>query len=71
REMHDLERLMQRNQEALERLLDESAQKAFERYNNAVREYQLLSIEQAFGDGFAVGIMLLAEASSRAERLQD
>lgn len=57
-----LESLLQRNGEKLEKYLDEKGNDIFEKYNDCVKEYISVLSEQSFSDGFCLGTKLVAEA---------
>lgn len=66
-ELKQLESLMQRSLDTLEGSLDEQALNIFEKYNDCVYEYIMLSREEAFCDGFCLGARLLTEALAGEE----
>lgn len=68
-EMKELEILMQRNLEKLEGNLNEKAKELFQKYDDCLNEYILISSEQAFCDGFCLGTKITAEALTGAERI--
>ena len=63
--MQELERLMGRNLEALERRLDEQGKKQLSRYIGNADEYLLEYGEQGFYHGFCLGVTLVAQAMSK------
>ncbi len=63
-EIKQLETLMQKNLEKLEKSLDERSAKRFEAYTDCVNEYTLVVAEQAFCDGFCLGTKIVTEALS-------
>ena len=60
--IRELERLMERNLDGLEKQLDEGERKVLQKYRDCEGEYHILSCEQAFCDGFCMGMKLCAEA---------
>lgn len=60
-QIKQLETLMQRNLEKLEKSLDEVSAKIFEAYTDCVNEYILQIAEQAFCDGFCLGTKIAVE----------
>ena len=60
-EMRKLEAMMQYRLEKLRSCLSEEEREALERYTACMDEYLLASTEQAFSDGFGVGVRLTAE----------
>ena len=57
---------------ALEKLKENSSEtmnELFQRYEDSINEYILISNEQAFCDGFCLGAKITAEAFSRAEEI--
>ena len=67
-ECKELERLMERNLETLERELSGSAKETFRKYNLCVEEYLLACCEQSFCDGFSLGARIIAEGVARTEK---
>ena len=63
--MQELERLMGRNLEALERRLDEQGKEQLSRYIGNADEYLLEYGEQGFYHGFCLGVTLVAQAMSK------
>lgn len=63
--MQELERLMGRNLEALERRLDEQEKEQLSRYIGNADEYLLEYGEQGFYHGFCLGVTLVAQAMSK------
>lgn len=61
-EMTELETLMQRNLNDLEKVLKGKAIDSFEKYSDCVSEYVSIACEQAFCDGFCLATKLLTEA---------
>ena len=68
-EIQRLERLILRNSDALESVLSADARAVFEAYQDCVNEHETLMAEQAFGDGFCLGVRLVAEGLLGAERV--
>ena len=60
-----LEQLTARNGEKLERVLSEDAKELFEKYRDCVNEREMYSNEQAFYEGFCLGVRLTAESFLR------
>ncbi len=60
--MRELERLMGNNLDELEKKLDEQGRKRLSVYVGHVDEYLLDYGEQAFYDGFCLGVTLTAQA---------
>lgn len=54
--------LTEKESEALKKNLSEAQKEAFERYCDYKEDYSLLLCEQAFCDGFSLGMRLAAEA---------
>ena len=67
-EIQELEQLSQRNLDKLAERLDEPLQRLLERYNKRLTEYIVLLTEQAFCDGFSLGMKLLSEALWESEK---
>ncbi len=63
--MQELERLMGRNLEALEKRLDEQGKEQLSRYIGNADEYLLEYGEQGFYEGFCLGVTLVAQAMSK------
>ena len=61
-EIKHLEDLLQRNIEDLEKLENKENEKIFSKFNDNVTEYTTLIAEQAFCDGFSLGVKFIAEA---------
>ena len=61
-EIKHLEQLSQRNLDKLVSALDEPLQKLLDPYNNCISKYMVVVSEQAFCDGFSLGLKLLSEA---------
>lgn len=68
-EIKQLETLMEKNLETLEKELSEEQKVYFSRYAGNINEYMLLSCEQAFCDGFCMGAKITAEALYGAEKI--
>ena len=67
REIIQLEKLIARNLEKLETVLNDDQKPFLKRYCDAVDEYALLNYEQAFCEGFCLGARIIAEALIGAE----
>ena len=61
-QIKDLDMLINQNLEKLEKLLNSSSKEAFSSYRGCMEEYAYLSSEQAFCDGFCLGLKIAAEA---------
>lgn len=61
-EIKILENLMGKNLEELEKLLVGKERKIFDRYNDCVCDYLTEVCEQAFCDGFSLGVKIMTEA---------
>ena len=68
-EVKHLEDLMQRNLDRLEENMNEKAKDIMERYNDCLSEYLTLNTEQAFCDGFCLGMKIAVEAMFGAEQI--
>jgi hypothetical protein len=67
-ECKELEKLLERNLENLERELGESARETLRKYNLCLEEYLLVLCEQSFHDGFCLGTRITAEGLIGAEQ---
>lgn len=61
-EMKQLENLMHRHIEMLEEMLTEKEKTVYEKYRDCVDDYVFAVAEQAFCDGFCLGVRIMAEA---------
>lgn len=68
-EMRRIELLIENNYKKLKENLNEEAKSILEKYSQCIDEYIVLISEQAFCDGFCIGIRLSAEAVGGAERI--
>ena len=68
-EMKQLEHFMQRNLDALEKVLTEHDKVLFKKYSDCVNEYIVLISEQSFCDGFSIGAKIVTDALTDAERI--
>ncbi|MBQ4599637.1 MAG: hypothetical protein IJB19_06965 [Clostridia bacterium] len=68
-EMKKAEIFMQCNLEKLKENSSETMNELFQRYEDSINEYILISNEQAFCDGFCLGAKITAEAFSGAEEI--
>lgn len=66
-EMKDLEDILGRNIDKMEKLLNEEQKKIFKIYCDNVSQYLLVSSEQAFCDGYCLGTKITTEALIGAE----
>ncbi|MBQ6893544.1 MAG: hypothetical protein IJN48_04995 [Clostridia bacterium] len=66
-EMKDLEDIMGRCLEKIEKALNEEQKKIFQAYQDDVNEYILVATEQAFCDGYCLGTKITTEALMGAE----
>ena len=57
-----LEELMRRNLEKVDGYLQKESKEWLEKYCNCTAEHEALLAEQAFTDGFCLGVRLMAEA---------
>ena len=62
KEMKEVEGLMRRNLDKLDASLGEEEKKLLTKYFDSESEYSLLQTEQAFYEGFSLGVRLVAEA---------
>ena len=69
KEISVLEKLIDINNETLEKQLDKKRIEFFKKYKDCVEEYTFLSCEQAFCDGFCIATKIMAEALSSAEKI--
>lgn len=68
-EIKQLEELMQRNLKNLETHLNETTKEILEKYIDCVNEYILVTNEQAFCEGFCLGIRITTEALTETEEI--
>ena len=68
-EIKQLESLMESNLEKLEVNCNLEVTKSLEKYNELVKEYMLLNVEQAYCDGFCLGTKIVVEALMGAEQI--
>jgi len=61
--------LLRRHLKRLGTSLGQEQAELFERYSDCMNEYLGLMSEQAFCDGFSIGVKLTAEAMENAEKL--
>ena len=61
-EIRRLEDLMRRNLEKVDGYLQKESKEWLEKYYDCAAEHELLLAEQAFSDGFCLGVRLMAEA---------
>ncbi len=61
-EIKDLDMLINQNLDKLEKVLDKKSKEVFTSYRDCMEEYAYLYGEQAFCDGFCLGVKLAAEA---------
>ena len=61
-EIKDLDMLINQNLDKLEKVLDKKSKEVFTSYRDGMEEYAYLYGEQAFCDGFCLGVKLAAEA---------
>ncbi|MBR7133146.1 MAG: hypothetical protein IKD04_06395 [Clostridia bacterium] len=66
-ELKELECLMCRHLEKLEKYFNREAKEIFEKYNKYVNDYNYEIREQAFCIGFSLGTKITAEALVKAE----
>ena len=66
-EMKELENLIERCVEKIEKMLNEEQKKILKTYCDNVNEYILIATEQAFCDGYSLGTRITAEALIGAE----
>lgn len=69
KDLKQLESLIQRNLEKLEKGLNENQQEILKKFNDCTNEYITLISEQAFCDGFSIGAKITVEALNNAEQL--
>ncbi|MBQ8765533.1 MAG: hypothetical protein IJZ16_01895 [Clostridia bacterium] len=67
-EMRRTEILIEKNYNRLKKTLDEETGIILKKYNQYIDEYIVLISEQAFYDGFCLGMRILSEAIGGAER---
>lgn len=68
-EMRRAEVLIKNNFERLKGNLNKDEKEVLEKYKCCIDEYIVLITEQAFSDGFCVGMRILSEAVGGAERI--
>lgn len=68
-EMRRIELLMERNYNKLKDNLDEETRAILGKYSQCIDEYVVLISEQAFYDGFCLGMRILSEAIGGAEQV--
>ena len=61
--------LIENNYNRLKGKLNEDEKEVFEKHNRLIDEYITLTTEQAFCDGFCLGVRISAEAVGGAERI--
>lgn len=67
-EMRRIEILIENNYNRLKNNLDEETMTILEKYSQSIDEYIVLISEQAFYDGFCLGMRILSEAIGGAEQ---
>lgn len=68
-EMRRMEILLEKNSNKLKQNLDEESKIILEKYRHHIDEYIVLISEQAFCDGFCLGMRILSEAVGGADRV--
>lgn len=68
-DIKEIARLVSRNRENLEANLNENQEEIFQKYNESKDDYSILTNEQAFCDGFCLGMKIAAEALIGAEEI--
>lgn len=68
-EMRRIEILIENNYNRLKESLDEEKRIILEKYSQCIDEYVVLVSEQAFYDGFCLGMRILSEAIGGAEQI--
>ena len=68
-EIKHLEMLIEKTHEDLENELSDKQKSFLQRYEGNINEYICLLSEQAFCDGFCVGIKIITEALQTAENI--
>lgn len=68
-EMRRIEILIEKNCNRLKENLDEEARTILEKYSQCIDEYVVLISEQAFCDGFCLGMRILSEAIGGANQI--
>ncbi len=66
-DMKELERLILRHQAAVEQRLQGEAAASFQKYSACFNEYLGAASEQAFCDGFGLGVKIMAEIFGRSD----
>lgn len=61
-EIKQIEDLMEKNYNSLFKNLNSEEQEILKKYNEQVIDYSIAVSEQAFNDGFSIGIRLISEA---------
>lgn len=67
-EIKHLEKLMQQNLNKLETVLNTNEKETFEKYNDCIEEYLTICCEQAFCDGFSLGVKIISESFAEVEK---
>ena len=68
-EIKHLEVLIEKTHEDLENELNDKQKSFFQRYEGNINEYMCLLSEEAFCDGFCVGVKIITEALQNAENI--
>ncbi|MBE6797065.1 MAG: hypothetical protein E7531_01830 [Ruminococcaceae bacterium] len=68
-EIKELENLMNKNLSNLESTINKSSLKILERYTECINEYIIVISEQAFCDGFSLGVSIFSEATQNAKHI--
>lgn len=68
-QIKEISRLVEHNREDLKANLNEVQQEIFKKYNLSYEDYLFLTNEQAFCDGFSLGIKIASEALIGAEAI--
>lgn len=68
-EIQNLLRLLDKNRQSLEKTLNKEQKRILDRYCECSSEFASLTEEQAFCDGFSIGVKILTEALSNAEQI--
>ena len=68
-QMKDLEDTNERIAEMIRKLLAEEGKGLFEKYCDNMNKYLLVSLEQAFCDGYSIGTKITTEALTAADNL--
>ena len=64
-EIQHLEKLLQKNLKTIEQAFSNKEKKLFKNYNDCIDEYISLLCEQAFTDGFSLGVNMITEAFNK------